>query len=127
MTTKHTPGVCHFTLEEKFSKAQQELIDAFKVKIERAAKDAISDLYADVSSYAVSDAHLNFHNYLRDEFRESLKHEISQEFGHYSWAHSIRMELLKQHPETLRNKIIDDLQDRIKSLEGHIEDMRRWR
>lgn len=114
-------------LETKFEQAQQDLIDAFKVKMEKAASAVLSDLYTDVSNYACSDAHQNYHNYLRDEFRESLKKEITQEFSHYSWAHSIRMELLEKHPEILSNKIIQDLRDRIKWLEEHIDQLQRYR
>jgi hypothetical protein len=32
----------------------------------------------------------------------------------YSWAHTIRMALLKNHKEELQNKIIEDLQEKVK-------------
>lgn len=113
-------------LEDEFNKAQQALIDKFKVKLKNAAEVVLGELYSDVCNYAADDAHTNYHNYLRDEFKASLIREVTEQYSHYSWAHSIRMELLKLHPEQLQNKIISDLQDRIKSLEEHITSLRRY-
>jgi hypothetical protein len=114
-------------LETKFETAQQELVDQFKASLTKAAEAVISDLYTDLSNFATTDAHINYHNYLRDEFRESLRKEIAEENGHYSWAHSIRMELLEKYPEVLRNSIISDLQGKIDSLQETLEQLRRYR
>ena len=110
-----------------FEKAQQELVDTFKLKLKKAAEEVLSDLYTDVSSYASSDAHMNFYNYLKDELRESFIKEVSEKYGHYSWAHSIRMELMKIYPEILSNKIIEDLQEQIKSLKDTIQQLHERR
>lgn len=114
-------------VEDAFAKAQQELVDNFKLKLEDAAKVTLSKLYTDVTNFAATDAHTNYHNFLRDEFRDSLKKEISSEHGHYSWAHGIRMELLNQHADVLRTTIITDLQGRIKSLEEHVRQLQERR
>ena len=115
-------------LEKKFSEKQQDLIDSFKGKLEKACSSVLGDMYSDVLNYATTDAHINYHNFLRDEFRASMIKEISEQHSHYSWAHSIRTELLKQHPEILRNKSISDLEEKVKSLESHIDQLReRWR
>jgi len=79
------------SLEEKFGQAQQALIDKFKLLMDDAADKVISDFYTDVAQYASTDAHTNYHNYLRDEFKASLIEEITTKYGLYSWAHSIRM------------------------------------
>lgn len=115
------------SLEEKFGHAQQELIDKFKLRLKDAADAAISDLYTDVAPFAATDAHTNYHNYLRDEIRASLIEEVTTKYGHYSWAHSIRMTILEVHSDVLRNKIIEDLQQRIQSLEEHIQQLQSRR
>lgn len=104
-------------VEEKFEKAQQELVDKFKSRLKSVCEDVLHDIYTDVSNYATTDAHINYHNYLKDEFRASLLKEISSEHGQWSWAHSIRMELLEKHKDILQTKIISDLQERVKTLE----------
>lgn len=111
-------------IEDQFSKAQLDLLDLFKDRMKKVADSVLSDFYCDVLNYATTDAHTNYHNFLRDEFKESFIKEIATEYAHYSWAHSIRIKLLEEYPEVLRNKIIDDLQGRIKSLEEHIEQLR---
>jgi enamine deaminase RidA (YjgF/YER057c/UK114 family) len=110
--------------EEKFAKAQQEQIAIFKVKMKSACEDVLSTMYCDIfSEYGVTDAHVNFKNALWDEVIEDFKKEIVSEYGHYSRAHSLRMELLKNHKEDLQNKIIQDLQEKISSLERNIEQL----
>lgn len=113
-------------LEAEFAKAQVELMDSFKNKLHTAAKDVLGTMYADIANYATTDAHMNYHNFLRDEFRDSLLKEIAYEGGHYSWAHSIRMTLLEKHVAVLQCKIISDLESKVKSLEQQIEDMQRF-
>jgi len=111
-------------IEENFEKAQQELIDRFKVRMKDAAQGVLDSMYCDVSNYATTDAHTNYRNYLRDEFESAIKNEILRDYSYHSWAHSIRMELLKQHPEELQTKIISDLQERVESLEDHMQQLR---
>lgn len=115
------------TIEKKFGEAQAELIENFKTKLRSAAEDVLISMYGDVANYAATDAHTNYHNFLRDEFRESLTTEITEKYGHYSWAHGIRMTLLEKYPEQLRDKLISDLQEEVKSLNEHIEQLRRCR
>lgn len=114
-------------LESNFSEGQQAVLESFKRKLKDACDDAISSFYTDVTNFATTDAHTNYHEHMRNEFKESLRREVTEEYGHYSWAHSMRMEILEKHKDQLQNKIISDLQDRIKSLNKHIEDLRRYR
>ena len=114
-------------IENKFAQAQQELVDKFKRSLLDACENVMSDFYTDVLCHAVTDAHTNFKNYFRDQITEEFRKEIISEYGQYSWAHSMRMELLKHHKDELQNKIIEDLQDRIRSLDDHIEQMRSFR
>lgn len=100
-----------------FEEQQQELIDVFKEKMKKACEDVIGDFYSDVTPYAEHDATINFKNELRKEIYDEIVKEIKSEHSHYSWAHSIRMALLKQHKEELQNKIIKDLQEKLKSSE----------
>lgn len=113
-------------LEQEFSKAQEELIESFKSKIKSSIESVLCGLYTDVGNSATTDAHTNYYNYLKSIFRDSIIKEVASESGHYSWAHGIRMELLKNHPEAIQCKIIDDLQETVKSLESHIEQLRRF-
>lgn len=116
-------------VEAKFLKAQQEIVDDFRAKLLNVCESVMSVFYCDLTPYAIGDAHINFKNALRDELKESLTKEIASEYGHYSWAHSIRMSLLNQHKDVLQNKIIEDLQEKIKSLEERWDEMlkrRRW-
>jgi hypothetical protein len=114
-------------LEAEYSKAQQELIDKFKDKMNRAAEDVLGEIYCDCTQFATTDAHTNYHNYLKDHFRESLIKEITEEYGHYSWAHDIRMTLMQKYPNAIRTKIIDDLEGTIRTLKDHIEQLQRNR
>lgn len=114
-------------IEDHFGKEQQRLLESFKAKLKDAADGVLSDYYTDVANYASTDAHTNYHNYLRDQFRDSLINEVTTKYGHYSWAHQCRTIILEKHKDALQNKIIEDLQDKVKSLEEHIEQMRKWR
>lgn len=107
----------------EFESKQQELLEKFKVQIKNVADSVISDFYTDVTPYAEVDAHVNFTNKLRDEIYNEIVHEIKSKHSHYSWAHTIRMALLKQHKDELQNKIIEDLQEKVKSLEERIHEM----
>lgn len=108
-------------LERRFAEAQRDVMDEFKLRMLKVVHDSLSDFYCGVSVHAVTDAHTNFREALRDEMGDSFCSEISSENGHYSWAHSIRMKILETHPEALKNKIIEDLQEKIKSLEGQLD------
>ena len=112
---------------QRYEIEQQALIDRFKNKLKLALEDVLGSMYCDVSIHADTDAHTNYLNYLKDHFKESLTQEIVDGYSHYSWAHGIRMQLLEKYPEKIGSKIISDLQDKVKSLEDHIEQLRRFR
>lgn len=59
------------TIESKFERAQQELVDAFKAKLSSVADGVISNFYTDVCNHATTDAHTNYYSLLREEFRDS--------------------------------------------------------
>jgi hypothetical protein len=105
---------------KSFEEQQQELVDLFKNKMSKAFEGVISKFYCDVTPYADHDASINFKNALRDEVFEELTNEIKSENSNHSWAHSIRMALLKNHKEELQNKIIEDLMQEIESLKKTI-------
>lgn len=107
-----------------FEKSQQDLIETFKEKLQEVAKDVINDFYSNVTPYAETDAHINFVQALRADIYNELVNEIKSQHTHYSWASSIRMALLRDHKE-LQNKIIEDLQGKIKTLEAHLESAQR--
>lgn len=102
-------------------------IPELEAKFEAAQQALISDLYTDVVNHACTDAHVNYHNHLRDELRAGFIDEITSKYGHYSWAHSMRIELLKNHAGEISNKIIGDLRDEVASLNEHIEQLRSFR
>lgn len=114
-------------IEERFAKAQQRLMDGFRDKLKRVCDDVMGSLYTDVAPYAVTDAHTNYMNLFREMFRESLIRDVAENHSYYSYGHSIRMELMKKYPHIISNKIIEDLQDHIKSLQEHIEQLRSYR
>lgn len=113
-------------LEKKFGDAQEELLRRFKLKMQDVCDATISSMYTDVANYATTDAHTNYHNFLRDELRAEFIKEITEENSYHSWGHSIRLEILKKYPDKIQNKIISDLQDRVKSLENHLREMRKY-
>lgn len=115
------------SLNVAFAKAQQDMVDSFKKQLTKVAEEAISTIYTDTSLHAVNDAQINFRNQFRDEIRKEFESEIKSKYSYFSWAYDMRMLLLKNHKEEISNKIIEDLQDRVKSLEDHIEQMRRFR
>ena len=114
-------------IENKFASEQNLLLEGFKSKMKRVCEDVLGTVYTDVSTYAVTDAHINFKNALWDEVYADFKKEIASEYGHYSRAHTLRMDLLRNHKEELSNKIIEDLQANVASLNEHIEQIRRFR
>jgi hypothetical protein len=114
-------------MEQEFSDSQQAMIDAFKKKMASISEDVLGSIYTDCSQFAVDDAHVNYRNYLREYFKESLINEVTDQYSYHSWAHGIRLELLKQYPEKISNKIILDLQDKVKALEEHIQQLRSFR
>jgi hypothetical protein len=114
-------------MELEFSEVQQAMIDSFKKKMTSICEDVLGTIYTNCSQFAVDDAHVNYRNYLRDYFRESLINEITDQYSYHSWAHGIRLELLKKYPEKISNKLIQDLQDKVKSLEEHINQIRNYR
>lgn len=105
------------SLEQKYGEEMQRLVDDFKNRLKNAADHVIGDFYADVTNYASTDAITNYHNFLRDEFKAVIRDEVLIGGGHYSWAHTIRMELLEKHPGRLSNKIIEDLQEKLNSAD----------
>lgn len=111
----------------KFEEQQQILIDDFKSKISIIASETISRFYTDVTRYAEIDAHTNFTEMLKDELRYSIVDEVATKYSHYSWAHDIRMKLLTNYKEQLSNKIIEDLQDQVRCLNAHIDQMNKNR
>jgi len=111
--------------EEQFEQAQSQQIERFKLKMREAFEDVLGTFYCDVSIHAATDAHQNYRNHLREELRDSFVKEIAQDYSYQSWAHGIRMKLLKDHPDQLRNKIIEDLTERNASLESHLDQLRR--
>lgn len=112
-------------LEKEFGEAQQAICDKFKLKMKSLADEIIGEFYCDVTNYASTDAHINYHNYLRNEWRKSFIEGVTTKYSHYSDFHHIRMDLLNNHHERLQNKIISDLQEKIISLEDHIEQLRK--
>lgn len=111
-------------IDSKFEIAQKELIEEFKKRMADAAETLLSKLYCDITPYAITDSHQNFKNALRDEVKEEFLKEISSEDSPYSWAHSLRMELLKKYPDILRNKIITDLEEKVERLENILQETR---
>lgn len=102
---------------KSFEEQQQELVDSFKKILQRESEQIFSKFYCDVTPYAETDATINFENKLRDEIYSEIVNEIKSKNGPYSWAHTIRMALLKNHKEELQNKIIEDLQEKVKIAE----------
>lgn len=100
-----------------FKEQQQELVNSFKNNLQRCAEDIISKFYTDVTPYAETDASINFKNMIREETIMALINEVKSEHSFYSCAHSVRMALLKQHKEELQNKIIEDLQEKVKAAD----------
>ena len=117
-------------IETKYSEEVQHRIDKFKVMMKNAAEEVLGQVYVDCMNFAASDAIINYHNFLREEFRAEVKKDaLSPEYGHYSWGASIRKDLLKNHVEELRTALISDLKAECESLNDRIKqlyEMRRY-
>jgi len=112
---------------KRFQEGQTDLIMSFKEAMTLVAGKAISDLYQNIGNFAVDDAHINFYNLLREEAREEFRAEIAGKYGVYSWAHGIRMDLLKNHKDELSNKIVEDLQEKVAQLTDRLRQLEERR
>lgn len=106
-----------------FEEQQAELLNNFQRQMKNICDDVISSFYTDITPFAETDATINFTNKLRDEIYNEIVKEIASEYSYHSWAHSIRMALLRDHKEELQNKIIEDLQEKLKQKDDTINQL----
>jgi len=104
------------TLTEEGQEEAQKLIDAFKIKLVKAAEEVISALYCDIATYIESDSWTNFRNELLDGFRNYNNRKIQ---GLYDFQ-EIRKSLLKEFKEEIIYDLNQDLVEENQKLKEHI-------
>lgn len=107
-----------------FEKAQQDVMDIFKERMKEVAEQVLSKVYTDVTTWADTDAHTNYYNHLRDVLSGRIKKEVLQnQYGEWDWATRLRASIFNEHREELTNKIIEDLELKVKGLKNQIEEI----
>ena len=105
-------------LSEEGKQEAQALIDVFKEKLMKAAKEAISNLYCDAADFIESDSWSNFRNTIIAGYQNYGNRHRQ---GEWDFA-KIRTEIFKQ----FRDEIIPELnQDLVKENEELRKDIER--
>ena len=107
-------------LSEEGQKEAQELVDAFKKQMIKAAESALGELYCDVACNIESDSWTNYRNKLMAGFRNYSNRKVQ---GEYDFK-AIRAEIYKEFREEI---IIDLNQDLVKENEELKKDLERER
>ena len=103
-------------LNEAGCKEAQDIIDAFKKKISKAAEEAIGDLYVDVGCYIESDSWTNYRNSLL----AGLKNYNNRKENRYPF-NEIREQIYKEFREDIIKDLNQDLLAEIKRLEEQVK------
>ena len=90
-------------LSDQGQKEAVELIEKFKVELQKAANQAIMELYCDIPDFIESDSWGNF----RNTIMKGMQNYRNRELGHRYEYDKIRAEIFKQ----FRDEIIADIQD----------------
>lgn len=110
------------SLSEEGQREAQELVDAFKVKLKKAAEDVLGELYCDVAVNIESDSWQNYRNKLMAGFRNYSNRKIQ---GDYDFA-AIRKEIYREFREEIIIDLNQDLVKENESLKKQLEDEREF-
>lgn len=109
-------------LSEEGQKHAQELIDAFKEKMKKAADDALGELYCDVAVHIESDSWTNFRNDLMAGFRN---YNNRHKQGDYDFK-KIREEIYLEFREEIIKDLNQDLVAEVADLKKQLALEREW-
>ena len=101
----------------------EELIEAFKIKLKDAAKEAIGKLYTDLIPYIESDAWTNFRTELMAGLRNYSNRKVQSPFD---FKH-IRESIYREFREEIIEDLNQDMVEEIKELNETITSIQRFR
>lgn len=110
-------------LPEAAKEEAQELVDKFKLALEKAAKDVLSTLYTDVAVHIESDSWTNFRNELMEGFKNYDNRKIQSEYD----FKEIRQAILKEHRADIINDLNQDLVKENEDLKKRVEQLEQDR
>lgn len=105
------------SLSKEAAEEAQLLINNFKKDLEKAAKEALSNLYCDIAYYIESDSWANFRNQIMDGFRNYNNRKIQAKWD----FKEIRQEIFKEFRAEIVQDLNQDLVEENKDLKAQIE------
>jgi len=99
------------------------LIEHFKTDLEKAAKEAISNLYCDILPYIDSDSWMNFGNAILGHLCDYHRLRKHQPYN----AQKIRQAIFKQFREEILPDLNQDLVEEVELLKEQLESARMQR
>lgn len=98
----------------------QALVDAFKIKLTKAAEEAISNLYTDIIPHIESDAWTNFRHDILSGIKNYRNRKIQSPYD----FKEIRQAILRLHRDEIVNDLNQDMLERIAELEKQLDEYR---
>ncbi len=98
----------------------QALVDAFKVKLTKAAEEAISNLYVDITPHIESSAWTNFRHDILSGIKNYRNREIQSPYD----FKEVRQAILRLHREEIVKDLNQDMLERIAELEKQLDEYR---
>ena len=111
------------TLSEDAKKEAQLVMDRFKEKMVELCKDALGELYCDVSMYVESDHWQNYRNKIMDGMRDYNNRKVQAEWD----FKDIRKQIFKEHRKEMIPDLNQDLVEEVESLKRQIKYMQESR
>lgn len=103
-------------LDDSGKQAAQKLIEDFKIHLQKAADDAIGDLYTDIVPWIESDSWTNMRNQL---IAALSNYPAAKEYDKSYWVR-IRKKIFEEHRNEINNDIILDLLKEIEELKERL-------
>ena len=101
----------------------QKLIDDFKGKLKKAADEAISDMYCDISVFIESDSWQNFRNKITSGLKDYRSPRIRSDYD----FKEIRKKIFEEHREEIIEDLNKDMVEEISSLKKQLECEREFK
>jgi hypothetical protein len=111
------------TLTEEGAKEAQMILDAFKERMAKVAKEALNDMYTDVIGYIESDSWTNFRNQMMEGFKDYNNRKIQDLYA----FKEIRAQIFKDFREEIMKEMPDELVKENESLKAEMKWMRERR
>ena len=98
----------------------QALVNAFKIKLTKAAEEAISNLYIDIIPHIESDSWMNFRHDLLSGLKNYGNRTIQSPYD----FKEIRQAILRLHKDEIVSDLNQDMLERIADLEKQLDKYR---